>query len=106
MNWSVVKGSPGHQTAVSGLTIVAACVGSGTGSGFLIGKIVNPIVMALLFFSTITPVGFLMRLFGKDPLRLRRDPAAASYWIEREPSGPPHRDNAQPVLTRRHGLCA
>jgi hypothetical protein len=29
-----------------------------------------------------------MRLFGKDSLRLRRDPAAASYWIERETSGP------------------
>jgi Saxitoxin biosynthesis operon protein SxtJ len=57
--------------------------------GLVLYKIVNPIVMALLFFSTITPVGLLMRLFGKDPLRLRRDPTAASYWIEREPSGPP-----------------
>jgi hypothetical protein len=45
--------------------------------------------MALLFFSTITPIGLLMRLTGKDSLRLRRDPAAASYWIAREPPGPP-----------------
>jgi hypothetical protein len=29
-----------------------------------------------------------MRLFGKDPLRLKRDPAAATYWIERTPPGP------------------
>jgi hypothetical protein len=56
--------------------------------GLVLYKIVNPIVMALLFFSTITPFGFFMRLFGKDSLRLRRDPAAASYWIERETSGP------------------
>jgi saxitoxin biosynthesis operon SxtJ-like protein len=57
--------------------------------GLVLYKIVNPIVMALLFFSTITPVGILMRLCGKDPMRLRRDPAAASYWIAREPPGPP-----------------
>ena len=65
-----MKGSPGHQTAVSGLTIVAACVGSGTGSGFLIGKVVNPVVMTVLFVSAIVPVGVLMRLGGKDTLRL------------------------------------
>jgi hypothetical protein len=29
-----------------------------------------------------------MRLFGKDPLRLRFDPAAGSYWIKRDPPGP------------------
>jgi hypothetical protein len=57
--------------------------------GLVLYKVVNPVVMALMFFSTITPIGFLMRLCGKDPLRLRRDPAAASYWIEREPPGPP-----------------
>ena len=56
--------------------------------GLVLYKIVNPIVMALLFFTTITPVGALMRLCGKDPLRLRRDPAAASYWIARDPPGP------------------
>jgi hypothetical protein len=56
--------------------------------GLVLYKIVNPIVMALLFFSTMTPVGALMRACGKDPLRLRRDPAAASYWIAREPPGP------------------
>jgi hypothetical protein len=57
--------------------------------GIVLYKVVNPIVMALLFFSTIVPIGFLMRLCGKDPLRLQREPAAASYWIEREPPGPP-----------------
>ena len=57
--------------------------------GLVLYKVVNPIVMALLFFSTITPIGLLMRLTGKDSLRLRRDPAAASYWIARQPPGPP-----------------
>ena len=43
-------------------------------------------VRALL--GGIVPIGLLMRLFGKDPLNLRFDPAATSYWIPREPPGP------------------
>jgi hypothetical protein len=57
--------------------------------GIVLYKMVNPVVMALLFFSTIMPIGLLIRLCGKDPLRLRRDPTATSYWIARETSGPP-----------------
>jgi hypothetical protein len=56
--------------------------------GLVLYKIVNPVVMALIFVTTIVPVGILMRLCGKDPLRLRREPGAASYWIPREPPGP------------------
>src|SRR5262245_33986152 len=56
--------------------------------GLLLSKIVSPIVMTVLFYATVTPIGVLMRWAGKDPLRLRRDTAAASYWIPREPPGP------------------
>jgi hypothetical protein len=56
--------------------------------GLVLHKIVNPVVMTVLFVSTIVPVGALMRLSGKDTLRLRPKPGAGSYWIEREPSGP------------------
>ncbi|WP_254431060.1 SxtJ family membrane protein [Magnetospirillum sp. LM-5] len=56
--------------------------------GMLLHHIVTPLVMGLLFFLTVTPVGLLMRATGKDPMRLKRDPAAASYWIERAPPGP------------------
>jgi len=56
--------------------------------GLRLYKIVNPIVMALMFYLTILPIGLLMRLFRKDPLRLKRDPQAHSYWIERRPPGP------------------
>jgi Saxitoxin biosynthesis operon protein SxtJ len=58
--------------------------------GLLLYKIVNPVVMTVLFVSTIVPVGALLRLGGKDPLRLKPRPDAASYWIEREPPGPAH----------------
>src|SRR5262245_66605737 len=46
--------------------------------GLLLSKIVSPVVMMVLFYATVTPVGVLMRLAGKDPLRLRRNEAAAS----------------------------
>ncbi len=56
--------------------------------GLLLHKVVNPIVMALLFFGTVLPTGLIMRALGKDPLRLKRQPNASSYWIERRPPGP------------------
>jgi hypothetical protein len=57
--------------------------------GSLLGSIVTPIVMALLFFLVITPIGLLMRLTGKDTLRLRGARKGDSYWIMRDPPGPP-----------------
>jgi saxitoxin biosynthesis operon SxtJ-like protein len=56
--------------------------------GLLLGRIVNPIVMGLLFYLAVTPMAMILRLLGKDPLRLRPDPNARSYWIERRPPGP------------------
>ncbi|MGD9922720.1 MAG: SxtJ family membrane protein [Pseudorhodoplanes sp.] len=56
--------------------------------GLLLSKIVSPLVLALLYYATVTPIGLLMRAAGKDPLRTRRDPSAQSHWISREPPGP------------------
>jgi hypothetical protein len=56
--------------------------------GLLLAKIVNPIVMGLLFYLTVTPTAAIMRMTGKDPLRLKLDKSAKSYWIERTPPGP------------------
>jgi hypothetical protein len=44
--------------------------------------------MGVVFLVVITPVGLLARLAGKDFLRLKFDPAAPTYWIERRPPGP------------------
>jgi hypothetical protein len=57
--------------------------------GLLLHKIVSPIVLGIMFFVVITPMGVVMRLFGKDPLRLRIDRGASTYWIGRTPPGPP-----------------
>ncbi|MDD9878835.1 MAG: SxtJ family membrane protein [Magnetovibrio sp.] len=56
--------------------------------GMLLHKVVNPLVMGLLFFLTVTPIALIMRVLGKDPLRRSFDNTAASYWIEREPGDP------------------
>lgn len=56
--------------------------------GLLLHKIVSPIILGILFFLVVTPTGLLQRALGKDLLRLKRDPGAASYWIERDTPGP------------------
>jgi len=56
--------------------------------GILLGSIIAPIVMALVYFLTVLPMGLVMRLLGKDLLRQKIDKNAKSYWIDRtEPVG-------------------
>ena len=50
--------------------------------GILLGKIVSPLVMGIIFFIVVTPIGYLMRFFGKDVLSLKYN-KTQSYWIEK-----------------------
>ncbi|TXL72084.1 hypothetical protein FHP25_27040 [Vineibacter terrae] len=56
--------------------------------GLLMSKVMNPIILAIMFYGVMLPIGLLMRWRGKDLLRLKLDRAAPSYWIERQPPGP------------------
>jgi hypothetical protein len=56
--------------------------------GLLLHRVVSPIALGIMFFLVITPMALLIRAMGKDLLRLRLDPDAESYWIERNPPGP------------------
>ena len=56
--------------------------------GLLLHAIVNPLVMALLFFVAIFPTALVMRIMGSNLLRLKREGDAQSYWIPRRPPGP------------------
>ena len=50
--------------------------------GILLGKIVSPFVMGMIFFLVVTPIGLIMRLFAKDVLNLKFN-KNKSYWIEK-----------------------
>ncbi|NJD06836.1 MAG: hypothetical protein FIA97_10115 [Methylococcaceae bacterium] len=55
-----------------------------TGLGYALSRVVNPLVLGIIFFAVVTPIGLWLRVLRRDPLRLRRNPDAASYWIARE----------------------
>ena len=50
--------------------------------GIFLGKIISPVVMGIIFFLVVTPIGLIMRLFGKDVLNLKYN-KSQSYWIEK-----------------------
>jgi hypothetical protein len=54
----------------------------------LISKVTNPIMTGLVFYVLFTPLAVILRLMGKDPLRLKVEPAAKTFWIPRDPPGP------------------
>ena len=56
-----------------------------------IGFVVSHIVMAVMFYVILTPVGLVFRLIGRDPLQRRFDRQAASYWVPRERVTDPRR---------------
>jgi Saxitoxin biosynthesis operon protein SxtJ len=56
--------------------------------GLILFAVVSPVTLAIVYYGCITPIGWLMRLTGKDPLRLRFEPEAKSYWVSRQPPGP------------------
>ena len=51
--------------------------------GLFLGGITSPVIMGIIFFGVVTPVGLLMRLFKKDLLHLRKN-NKKSYWIEKD----------------------
>jgi len=55
--------------------------------GLLLGKVVSPIVLGVIFFIVITPVAIVTRLAGRDALKLRKQ-NVDSHWIDRKPPGP------------------
>jgi len=52
--------------------------------GLLLGSIIAPVVMALVYIVTVIPTSLIMRLLGKDLLKQKLNKQAKSYWIERK----------------------
>ena len=55
--------------------------------GILLGTIIAPIVMGIIFFFVVTPTGFFMKLIGKDLLGKKFNKNVKSYWIKRNKTG-------------------
>ena len=97
--WPVIHGRPVRYWALGlGAAFLVASIfrpsvleplnQAWTRLGSFLNRIVSPVISALVFFSTVTPIAMVFRLLHKDPLRLRADDAAESYWIHRKPPGP------------------
>jgi hypothetical protein len=56
--------------------------------GVFLGKVVSPIALGILLYAVFTPLALVLRWTGRDPLRLKIDRDADSYWILRKPPGP------------------
>ena len=54
--------------------------------GMILGAIISPIVMGIVFFLVVTPTGFILRIMGKDLLNKKYDKEKETYWIKREAS--------------------
>jgi hypothetical protein len=55
--------------------------------GMLLGKVVNPIVLGIIFFVLITPISLIMRICRRDELKIKKS-SPQSYWVDRSPPGP------------------
>jgi hypothetical protein len=54
----------------------------------VLGAVMSAVILTLLFYLVITPLGPVMRLVGEDPMRRRFEPELPSYWIRRKSAGP------------------
>ena len=52
--------------------------------GILLGNFISPVVMGIIFFLVVTPIGIIMRIFGKNLLRLNRKKIKNTYWQNKE----------------------
>jgi hypothetical protein len=86
--WALAIASVLALVALSKPSLLAAANRLWMKLGVLLGKVVSPIALGILFYAVFTPLAAVIRLTGKDPLRLKLDRAAESYWIMRKPPGP------------------
>lgn len=57
--------------------------------GRVLHRVVSPVILGLVYITTVIPTGLFLRLTRRDPLRLKMDRAATSYWQKRDPADSP-----------------
>ncbi|MDN3647006.1 SxtJ family membrane protein [Pontixanthobacter aestiaquae] len=66
--------------------------------GMVVGRAMSPIILGLVFYVVVTPIAFLARLFGSDPLRMKQSvKEGETYWLERLPE-----ENASDTMARQY----
>lgn len=86
--WAIVGAAAFLVAALAVPAVLSPLNRIWTRFGLLLHRIVSPLVLGFMFYVVVTPIGLLMRMLGKDPLRREFDRRATSYWIERQPPGP------------------
>jgi predicted membrane metal-binding protein len=86
--WAVVVSLVFGATALAAPAVLAPLKQLWMKFGWLLGKLVSPLVMAVLLYAVVTPVALVQRLFGRDALHLKLDRDAKTYWQVRTPPGP------------------
>jgi hypothetical protein len=87
LQWALIPTACGGVLLVVGVArpaLVAPLERGWSALGHLIGRVTTPALLVLVFVVIVVPLGLLLRVLGKDVLRLRRDATAGTYWIERE----------------------
>lgn len=85
-HWAVLVAAGFLLAAVFAPAALATANRIWLGLGYLLHKVTSPVALGLIFFGVITPIGFLMKLVRKQPLKLKFDKPAATYWIDRRTS--------------------
>ena len=86
--WALVLGAVFLALALMRPSLLSPLNRLWLGLGAILHRVVNPLVMGLMFFAVITPTALILKLVGKDLLHRRFSPGAQSYRIPRQPPGP------------------
>lgn len=89
--WAVGLGGPGLVLMALGLvapTVLHSVYKVWMGLAVVLGFVMTRVILTLVFVGLVIPIGLVLRLVGKDLLRLKLDAAADSYWLRKEETDP------------------
>jgi hypothetical protein len=85
--WSLIIGVPILLISVAARALLGVTNRLWLRFALLVKRIIGPAVLARFSYVVVSPMGMLMRVYGRDALRLRRNDSDGSYWIRRDPPG-------------------
>ncbi len=85
--WALLPGGAFLLAALVRPALLSGLNRGWTKAGLLLNRLVSPVVLAIFYYAVLTPFACVMRRVRPDALRLSREPAAGSYWIESTTAG-------------------